>query len=86
MTASRNKKVDGIQWDSRRMSCRSNTVDKVVVDMPFGQRCGSFKSAANLIPKILSELSRVLRENGKAGKFIFLVFEGNSFENTHHIS
>lgn len=41
--AARVTNADISQWDSTRLPLRSKTVDKVIVDMPFGIRCGSHR-------------------------------------------
>jgi tRNA G10 N-methylase Trm11 len=35
--------VDISQWDSTRLPLRSKSIDKVLVDMPFGVRCGNHR-------------------------------------------
>ena len=56
-----------VPWDSRRIPIRSGLCDAVVVDMPFGVRCGK-KSyiVGRLLPNALMEIARVLRPGGKA--------------------
>lgn len=40
---SRPRNVDIMQWDSTRLPLRSGVVDKVLIDMPFGMRCGNHR-------------------------------------------
>lgn len=35
--------VDISQWDSTRLPLRSKSIDKILVDMPFGVRCGNHR-------------------------------------------
>lgn len=47
--------------DATRMPYRTGSVDRVVSDMPFGQRCGNTKTNNQLYPLFLRECHRVLR-------------------------
>jgi len=54
-----------IQGDARKLPFLSNTVDKIVCDLPFGLKYskGDFKE---LIPQVLCEMRRVIKNNGRA--------------------
>ncbi|KDO30722.1 hypothetical protein SPRG_19668 [Saprolegnia parasitica CBS 223.65] len=53
------------QWDSQRLPLRDGCVDKIVIDMPFGVRCGSHQKNSKLYPRCMAELCRVLRDHGR---------------------
>ena len=40
--------ADICRWDAAHLPLRDGTVDAVVVDMPFGHLCGTFKSNIKL--------------------------------------
>ena len=52
--------------DVRHLPLRDGVVDRVIVDMPFGKRCGSGKSNQRLYPGALREMARVTRAGGRA--------------------
>ncbi|KAF0688189.1 Aste57867_20172 [Aphanomyces stellatus] len=54
------------QWSSAHLPVRSNAVDCVLVDMPFGLLCGNSTQNAKLYPKAIKEMARVLRPGGRA--------------------
>ncbi|KAJ7521091.1 hypothetical protein O6H91_19G037500 [Diphasiastrum complanatum] len=54
---------DVLQWDATNLALRSNCVDRVLCDMPFGIRCGSPQRREWLCPKVLREIVRVLRQD-----------------------
>lgn len=58
--------VDIARWDSTRLPLRSHSVDRVLIDMPFGHRCGTQRQNNKIYPKILKELFRILRSDGRA--------------------
>ncbi|DAZ94382.1 TPA: hypothetical protein N0F65_001116 [Lagenidium giganteum] len=58
--------VNVCQWDSTRLPLRPSTVDKVILDMPFGHRCGNHRINNKIYPRIMKELHRVLRPGGRA--------------------
>lgn len=41
--AVRARNVGVMQWDSTRLPLRSDSIDKVMIDMPFGVRCGNHR-------------------------------------------
>ncbi|RLN73614.1 hypothetical protein BBJ28_00005371 [Nothophytophthora sp. Chile5] len=51
--------VDMARWDSTRLPLRSNSIDRILIDMPFGLRCGNQRLNNK-------ELLRVLRPDGRA--------------------
>ena len=64
--ASSERAVELCQWDAQRLPLRTDSIDRLVIDMPFGLRCGTYRHNAKLIPKVLQELERVMRPNGVA--------------------
>lgn len=52
---------DVILWNATRLPWRDGTVDRVVCDLPFGNRCGTFKTRERLCPRVVGEMARVLR-------------------------
>eukprot|EP00850_Spirogloea_muscicola_P005852 SM000027S09633 [mRNA] locus=s27:400743:405297:+ [translate_table: standard] len=50
-----------LQWDATHMPLCSDSIDRVVCDMPFGNRSGTFKSRELLGPKVVQEVIRILR-------------------------
>ncbi|KAJ9459487.1 putative THUMP domain-containing protein 3-like [Diplonema papillatum] len=62
------------QWDATRLPLRSSSVDVVLSDLPFGNRC-SFK--AKLFPLLLCEFARVLRPGGRC---TFLAVQGKTID------
>jgi len=54
------------QEDARRLSLPGGSVDAVVTDVPFGNRNRSLRVFADLLPKMSSEIARVLRPRGRA--------------------
>ncbi|CAK4613671.1 unnamed protein product [Aphanomyces euteiches] len=54
-------------WSSERLPLRPESVDRILVDMPFGIQCGNATKNSRLYPKALQEMARVLRPNGTAG-------------------
>jgi hypothetical protein len=59
-----------IVWDAASLPLRSQSVDAVVSDLPFGQQCLSSTKLDGLIPLIISEMARVLRPN--TGRMVLL--------------
>ena len=58
--------VNICHWDARYLPLRTDSVDRIVVDMPFGMRCGTYRHNTKLFPKILKEMERVLAPDGLA--------------------
>ncbi|KAI8602791.1 S-adenosyl-L-methionine-dependent methyltransferase [Dissophora ornata] len=52
--------------DARAMCLRSGTVDLIVSDLPWGQRESTHKTNCKLYPKLVKEVIRMLRVNGRA--------------------
>uniref|UniRef100_K3X044 Ribosomal RNA large subunit methyltransferase K/L-like methyltransferase domain-containing protein n=1 Tax=Globisporangium ultimum (strain ATCC 200006 / CBS 805.95 / DAOM BR144) TaxID=431595 RepID=K3X044_GLOUD len=63
-TSVRNTNI--MQWDATALPLRSQSIDKVIVDMPFGVRCGNHRINNKIYPKLMKELIRVLRDGGRA--------------------
>ena len=57
-------------WDATTLPLRDCSVDAVVSDLPFGQRCLSSNRLSQLLPLILSECARVLHPS--TGRAVFL--------------
>ncbi|CAM9165123.1 unnamed protein product [Ectocarpus sp. 12 AP-2014] len=53
-------------WDAQSLPLRDGSVDAMVVDMPFGQSCGTPRQNARLYPLVMAEIARVLRPSGRA--------------------
>ncbi|KAG2982340.1 hypothetical protein PC118_g10030, partial [Phytophthora cactorum] len=62
----RPRPVDIARWDSTRLPLRSHSVDRVMIDMPFGVRCGNQRQNNKMYPKVFKELLRILRPDGRA--------------------
>ncbi|KAF1323994.1 Thump domain-containing protein 3 isoform x1, partial [Globisporangium splendens] len=60
------RNTDIMQWDATALPLRSKSIDKVIVDMPFGVRCGNHRINNKIYPKLMKELIRVLRDGGRA--------------------
>ncbi|KAF4318126.1 hypothetical protein BBO99_00007478 [Phytophthora kernoviae] len=58
--------VDIARWDSQRLPLRNNSVDRIMIDMPFGVRCGNQRQNNKMYPRVFKELLRVLRPDGRA--------------------
>ncbi|KEG09626.1 putative THUMP domain-containing protein 3-like [Trypanosoma grayi] len=55
-----------LRWDATRLPLRSNSVDRIISDLPFGMRCGNHKHNVKLYPMMLRECHRVLRRGHTA--------------------
>jgi len=62
--------VDVINWDVTDMPLRTNSVDVIVTDMPFGKRIGSVKDNIKMYPAALTELARIARPGVTRGCFL----------------
>jgi tRNA G10 N-methylase Trm11 len=47
-------------WDAGHLPIRSKSIDVIVSDLPFGQRCSSSNQLNILLPLVLAEMARVL--------------------------
>eukprot|EP00850_Spirogloea_muscicola_P012041 SM000076S21862 [mRNA] locus=s76:540276:544794:- [translate_table: standard] len=67
---------DVLQWDATHMPLRSDSIDRVICDMPFGNRSGTFKSRERLGPKVVQEVIRTLKlttgEDGTLGVAVLM--------------
>ena len=52
-------------WDARSLPLGSNTVDKIVCNLPFGETIGNVPQLTNLYRQCLTEYERVLRPRGR---------------------
>ncbi|XP_024385667.1 uncharacterized protein [Physcomitrium patens] len=52
---------DIVQWDASMLPLRTASVDRVICDMPFGNRCGNHKVREVLCPRVVKQVVRVLR-------------------------
>lgn len=52
-------------WDVRALPLQSNTVDKIVCNLPFGETIGNVSQLTNLYRQCLGEYARVLRPRGR---------------------
>ncbi|MGC9317494.1 MAG: THUMP domain-containing class I SAM-dependent methyltransferase [Armatimonadota bacterium] len=55
-----------VRWDARHLPVRSECVDRVVCNLPWGRRIGSHRVNRHLYPGFVRELARVLRPLGRA--------------------
>lgn len=59
--------MDILNWSGRNtLPLRSNSVNKVITDLPWGRRENSHTQNARLYPRLLKEIARVLKFNGSA--------------------
>ncbi|MEP6696657.1 MAG: methyltransferase domain-containing protein [Pseudonocardiales bacterium] len=55
-----------LRADAARLPVVTNSVDRVIANLPFGKRVGSHADNTVLYPAFLAELNRVLRADGRA--------------------
>ena len=65
--------IDVAQWDATKLPLRSQCVDVVVSDLPFGKRIGSKTDNRVLYYRSLVELARVTRM--KTGRAVLLTYD-----------
>jgi 23S rRNA G2445 N2-methylase RlmL len=53
-------------WDARRLPIRSNSLDAVVCNLPFGEKIGSHEDNVALYDRFFKQLCRVLVPGGRA--------------------
>ena len=63
---SKHKPRQIFQWDAQCLPLASNSVDKVVTNLPFGRKSGSPETNPPLYRHFFQELSRVLKPQGRA--------------------
>lgn len=68
--------TDVARWDVTKLPIRSQVVDAVVTDLPFGKRLGSQVDNRVLYYRALVELARVTRVN--TGRAVLLTHDKNS--------
>lgn len=54
------------RWDATLLPLRDNSIDIIIVDMPFGLRCKTSLKLHILVPRLLQEIARVLTPGGRA--------------------
>jgi Putative RNA methylase family UPF0020 len=64
------KAAELVAWDAISLPIRSQTVDVVVSDLPFGQQCMSASRLDAFLPLILAEMARILRAT--TGRMVIL--------------
>ena len=64
-------------WNARRLPLRSNVVDKIVCNLPFGETIGNLPQLTNLYREYLRESERVLRARGR---MVLLTSQSRIFE------
>ncbi|KAM9409550.1 tRNA (guanine(6)-N(2))-methyltransferase THUMP3 [Pholidichthys leucotaenia] len=69
--------IDTVQWDLCNLPIRTNSVDIIITDMPFGKRMGSKKKNWDLYPSCLREMGRVCRPG--SGKAVLLTQDKKCF-------
>ncbi|KAG0565991.1 hypothetical protein KC19_7G029500 [Ceratodon purpureus] len=52
---------DVVRWDASMLPLRTASIDRVICDMPFGNRCGNHKVREVLCPRVVKQVVRVLR-------------------------
>lgn len=52
-------------WDARTLPLRTNSVDKIVCNLPFGETIRNIPQLTNLYRECLTEYQRVLRSRGR---------------------
>jgi len=65
--------VDVYHWDVRRLPLRTNAVDVLISDLPFGQRCGTHNQNLRLYKPALCEMARVC--HAETGRAVLLTIE-----------
>ncbi|XP_055770996.1 THUMP domain-containing protein 3 [Salvelinus fontinalis] len=70
--------IDTVQWDLCHLPMRTNSVDIIITDMPFGKRMGSRKNNWDLYPPCLREMARVSRPG--SGKAVILTQDKKCFQ------
>ena len=66
-----------VRWDARRLPLATESVDRVIVNPPFGKQLGSPDLVPPLYAAMAAELNRVLVPGGRA---VFLVMEQDALE------
>jgi hypothetical protein len=61
MCLSRERAVDGLQWDALAPCLRPASVDVIISDLPFGKRSGSKADNRVLYPATLLAMARLVR-------------------------
>ncbi len=61
MHLSRERAVDGLQWDALAPCLRPASVDVLISDLPFGKRSGSKADNRVLYPATLLTMARLVR-------------------------
>jgi 23S rRNA G2445 N2-methylase RlmL len=61
MCLSRERAVDGLQWDALAPCLRPASVDVLISDLPFGKRSGSKADNRVLYPATLLAMARLVR-------------------------
>jgi SAM-dependent methyltransferase len=59
-------RCDFVRWDACALPLRSACVDRIVVDLPFGNKCGSHHKNSKTYHLMLDEMHRVLADGGLA--------------------
>lgn len=55
-----------VQWDARHLPLRTDSVDKIVCNLPWGRRIGSHTVNIHLYPGFMRQVARALRPGGMA--------------------
>ncbi len=67
---------DLLSWDASSIPVRESTIDCIISDLPFGQKCMSSKKLQTFLPLLFSECARILRK--KTGRMTLLC--GSSYK------
>jgi Putative RNA methylase family UPF0020 len=62
--------ADCMAWDATHLPIRSESIDAIVTDLPFGQLCLSAKKLDAFLPLLLAEMARVVRR--ETGRLVLL--------------
>lgn len=68
--------IELFSWDATKLPIRNSSVDCFVSDLPFGKRIGSQMDNRKLYPRLLKEITRVLRQT--VGRAILLTYDRRS--------
>lgn len=73
-------KLNVFQWDACQLPLKSNTVDVIITDLPFGKRLGRKADNRSLYPAFLEEATRVSKL--KVGRAVLLTQDKKTLSRT----
>ncbi|XP_001632216.2 tRNA (guanine(6)-N2)-methyltransferase THUMP3 isoform X2 [Nematostella vectensis] len=82
LTSKQNRKLplDIYQWDVCNLPFKTNSMDVIVTDLPFGKKSGSKQNNWSLYPQALDELARVCPP--KTGRAVILTHDKKALAKT----